>query len=132
MEASAGASISDMTATRLNHVHILVRDLPRAIAFYTQVFGLEHRYSSEEEGEELAFLHVPGTDDILTLHARATFEPGALLQHFGFRVPGSIDEAEQAVVAAGGTIAGRAGWNPEQVVYVRDPEGNAVEVFTEG
>jgi catechol 2,3-dioxygenase-like lactoylglutathione lyase family enzyme len=121
-----------VTATRLNHVHILVRDLPRAIAFYTQAFGLEHRYSSEEDGEELAFLLVPGTEDILTLHARASFESGALLQHFGFRVPGSIEQAEQTAVDAGGTIAGRAGWNPEQVVYVRDPEGNTLEVFAEG
>jgi catechol 2,3-dioxygenase-like lactoylglutathione lyase family enzyme len=120
------------TAKRLNHVHVLVNDLERAIAFYTHAFGLTHAYTDIDDGHSLAFLHIDGTDDVLTLHSGSDkpVERGGL-QHFGFRVEGSLDAAIAAVEEAGGEFVERAGWNPNTVAYVRDPDGYVVEVFAE-
>lgn len=117
------------TARRMNHVHVLVRDLARAIAFYEGVFGLQEAYRDEEDGHVLAFLHVPGSGDVLTLHAGDEHPPSmGGFKHFGFQVPGQLAEAIDAVRAHGGDFVEYAGWEPEHVAYVRDPDGYVIEI----
>ena len=42
----------------LTHIHLVVRDLDRSLAFYTRVFGLEEQF---REGRCMVFLHMaPG------------------------------------------------------------------------
>ncbi len=120
------------SAGRMNHIHVLVRDLPRAIRFYTEVFGLTEAYSDVEDGETLTFLHSEA-GDVLTLHGRDSDEAGAPggLQHFGFTIPaGDLAPALDTVKATGGEFLGYANWaGDESVAYVRDPDGYTVEIY---
>lgn len=120
------------SAGRMNHIHVLVRDLPRAVRFTTEVFGLTEAYSDVEDGETLTFLHSEA-GDVLTLHGRNSDEAGAPggLQHFGFSIAASgMDEALDAVKATGGEFLGYANWaGDESVAYVRDPDAYMVEIY---
>lgn len=118
-------------ATRLNHVQIAVSDLQRSIDFYTGVFGLtEESRDLEEDGSTLAFLRTEDGSDVLTLQAK----PGNAsivirgVDHFGFWVPGALEEALDVAEAHGGEVIGRAAWNPGAFAYVRDPDGYTVEI----
>ena len=47
-----------MIKTRgLYHLHLIVRDLERSLAFYRDVFGLEEQF---RDGPKMVFLSTPG------------------------------------------------------------------------
>ncbi|HVL33560.1 MAG TPA: VOC family protein [Actinomycetota bacterium] len=115
-------------ARRMNHVHIRVSDLDRSIRFYGAAFGLSEAYRDEEDGEILVFL-TTAEGDVLTLNSAST-GAGTMggVEHFGFRVPGQLADCVNAVTENGGTFLGNAGWEPDHVAYVRDPDGYVVEI----
>jgi lactoylglutathione lyase len=117
------------TAKRLNHVHIVVADLDRSLRFYEAAFGITEAYRDVEDGDVLAFLHVPGAGDVLTLNAggEAAGSMGGF-RHFGFQVPGELAAVIEAVRENGGEFVQYAGWEPEHVAYVRDPDGYVIEI----
>ena len=88
----------------LTHIHLVVRDLDRALAFYTRVFGLEERF---REGRCMVFLNTPASGDLITLNE---------------------DPAEARL--AGGTLVERGEYAPGvPFVYVRDPDGYLIELL---
>lgn len=115
-------------ARRLNHVHILVGDIERSVDFYTEVFGLKAMYSDEHNGELLTFMWT-SDGDVLTLHA-AREGAGKMggFQHFGFQWDGTLDQALEAVIVGGGKFLSKAGWEPDHVAYVADPDGYVIEI----
>ena len=115
----------------LSHIHLAVRDLPRAVAFYTDVFGMEE--DASRSNETMVFLRTPGARDTLTLRLAApdeTVGSGGGLDHFGFRLQdrNDLDEAVRQIEAAGGQLIERGEHAPGvPYAYVADPEGYVLE-----
>ena len=117
----------------LSHIHLVVSDLPRSLAFYGQVFGMQEMF---REGEDLVFLRTPGSRDTVTLNADPLGERGRPgdsggIAHFGFRLraPDDMDRAIDEVEAAGGRLLRRGEHSPgELFAYVSDPDGYTIEL----
>jgi catechol 2,3-dioxygenase-like lactoylglutathione lyase family enzyme len=117
----------------LTHIHLLVSDLSRSLAFYQQVFGLEEMF---REGPNLVFLRTPGRRDTITLNqdpdqGKARTGDNGGIAHFGFRLADDADLelAIQEVRAAGGTLVRQGEHSPgEPYAYVTDPDGYVIEL----
>ena len=115
----------------LTHIHLVVSDLDRSLAFYKKVFGLEERF---RDGPKMVFLNTPGTADLITLNEDATERDQAGvcagIAHFGFRRVGTdLNEAIEIVEASGGQLVEKGEHQPGHVyAYVRDPDGYLIEL----
>ena len=117
----------------LTHIHLVVRDLERSLAFYTRVFGLEERFRA---GDHMVFLNTPTSRDLITLNqdsqgARLAGVNGGV-DHFGFRLsePADLDAAITEVETAGGKLVERGEHAPGATfAYVRDPDGYLIELL---
>lgn len=116
----------------LTHIHLIVRDLERSLAFYQNVFGLEERF---RDGPNMVFLNTPGSRDLITLNENPSeaHQAGVTggLAHFGFRLdnPADIDAAIQEVQNAGGKLVNRGEHQPGvPYAYVEDPDGYIIEL----
>jgi catechol 2,3-dioxygenase len=120
--------------TRIGHVHLKVADLERAVAFYRDVLGFElvQRY-----GTRAAFLSAGGYHHHIGLN---TWEsaggtpppPGHTgLYHTAVLYPDrkALGQALARVVAAGVPIDGAADHGVSEALYLRDPDGNGVELY---
>ena len=116
----------------LTHIHLVVRDLERALRFYRAVFGMEERF---RVGPHMVFLSTPGSHDLITLnqdeaqHAKAGDNGG--ITHFGFnlRDAADIDAAIVEVEHAGGKLLSRGEHAPGvPFLYVADPDGYVIEL----
>jgi catechol 2,3-dioxygenase len=126
--------MSHPDAPTLGHVHLKVSDLNRAIAFYSDVLGFEvmQRY-----GTQAAFLASHGYHHHIGLNtwesrgagpAPAGF-PG--LYHTALLYPdrGALARALARVLAAGIELDGAADHGVSEAIYLRDPDGNGVELY---
>lgn len=116
----------------LTHIHLVVRDLGRALRFYREVFGMEERF---RDGPHMVFLNTPGSNDLITLNQ----DPEAVdlagskggIAHFGFRLsnPSDLGIAITEVERAGGKVLSR-GQHPSGApyAYVTDPDGYIIEL----
>jgi catechol 2,3-dioxygenase len=113
-----------MIKASLNHLHLNVRDLERAVRFYHQALGVVEAF---RQGPDMAFL--AAGDDLLTLH-RAEPVGSRGLVHFGFRIEqGTLEEAIAAVTAAGGSFKSRGRRGAATAyAYVTDPDGYTIEL----
>lgn len=121
-------------ATRIGHVHLKVADVERAIAFYSGVLGFAvmQRY-----GAQAAFLAAGGYHHHLGLNSWESRggrppAPGTTgLYHVAFLYPdrASLADALARVVAAGIAIDGAADHGVSEAIYLRDPDGNGVELY---
>ena len=117
----------------IRHVHLLVSDLDRSVAFYGAVFAMKVMF---RDGDIL-FLRSPGNDDDLALHLATAAEDRARVgvsggvEHFGISLTdrSRLDEAVAAVEAAGGALVERGEHAPGvPYAYVRDPDGYVIEI----
>lgn len=119
---------------RIGHVHLKVADLGRAIGFYSGVlgFGITQRY-----GPQAAFLAAGDYHHHIGLN---TWEsqggtpppPGHTgLYHTAFLYPdrATLGDAIRRVQAAGIALEGAADHGVSEAVYLRDPDGNGVELY---
>ena len=121
-----------MIRTRgLTHIHLMVRDINRSLAFYKSVFGMEEKFWT---GPEMVFLNTPGADDLIALHqakdGEETGTSGGIL-HYGFQLEdkAQLDNAIEQVIAAGGSLKKRGDFGPDlPFAYVRDPDGYEIEL----
>jgi len=125
---------SGLIGTRgLRHVALRVRDLPRAKAFYMEVFGMNPVWEPDPQNCYLS----SGCDN-LALHEALdlpTAETGQPLDHIGFIVtsPEAVWEAAAALRARGVNIVR----DPRQhrdgscSLYCADPDGNLIQVLFE-
>lgn len=120
--------------TRVGHVHLKVADLDRAIAFYSGLlgFGLTARYRPGA-----AFLAAGDYHHHIGLN---TWEsaggtpppPGHTgLYHSAFLYPDrrSLAQVLRRLVDAGWPIDGAADHGVSEAIYLRDPDGNGVEIY---
>ena len=115
----------------LTHVALAVRDVDRAFDFYRRVFGMVAVY--REPG--LLQAQTPGSRDVLVFQegAPAPGDRGGIA-HFGFRLvdPADINQAAEAVRAAGGNILSQGEFCPgEPYLFCTDPDGYEVEIWHE-
>lgn len=118
----------------VGHVHLRVADLERAIAFYRDVLGFELnlRY-----GADAAFLGAGGYHHHIGLNtwnsAGATPPPPGHtgLYHAAFLYPdrASLGAVVKRVLEAGIPLDGSADHGVSEAVYLRDPDGNGVELY---
>jgi catechol 2,3-dioxygenase-like lactoylglutathione lyase family enzyme len=115
----------------LTHAAVAVRDLDRAVAFYRAVFGAVEVY--RDAG--FVQMQTPGSRDVLVFERRPedAGRTGGVM-HLGFRLrdPADIEQAREAVRAAGGTITDTGEFVPgEPYLFARDPDGYTVEIWYE-
>ena len=119
--------------TRIGHVHLKVADIERALAFWRDVLGFEvmQRY------EAAAFLSAGGYHHHIALN---TWEskggsppaPGTTgLYHVAIVYPdrAQLADALRRVRAAGIKIDGASDHGVSEAIYLRDPDGNGVELY---
>src|SRR6188472_2663633 len=120
--------------TRIGHVHLKVADLDRAIAFYGGVLGFELQ---QKYGSQAAFLSAGGYHHHIGLN---TWEsrggtpppPGHTgLYHTAILYPTRRDLADalRRLIAAGIELDGASDHGVSQALYLRDPDGNGVELY---
>ncbi|MFD6318897.1 VOC family protein [Methylorubrum thiocyanatum] len=120
--------------TRIGHVHLKVADLERALAFYCGVLGfaLTQRY-----GAQAAFVSAGGYHHHIGLN---TWEsaggspppPGHTgLYHLAILYPdrAALADALRRVEAAGIALDGASDHGVSEALYLRDPDGNGVELY---
>lgn len=120
--------------TRIGHVHLRVADLDRAIAFYCDVLGFE---LTQRHGPQAAFLSAGGYHHHIGLNtweSRGGTPPPAGhtgLYHLAILYPTRADLADalRRVVEASIPIDGAADHGVSEAVYLRDPDGNGVELY---
>jgi predicted enzyme related to lactoylglutathione lyase len=109
----------------LDHVHVGVRDLDAALAFYSAAFGAQEAF---RVGPQLVFVRLGG-GEIVGLDGRPHAERAA--NHFGLTLAQGedIDQATEEIVRAGGSVLER-GEHAAGVpyAYVSDPDGNVIEL----
>ncbi|MCW5946430.1 MAG: VOC family protein [Fimbriimonadales bacterium] len=120
--------------TRIGHVHLKVADLERAIAFYTDVLGFE---LTQRMGRSAAFLSAGGYHHHIGLNTWES-EGGSQppkgttgLYHFAILYPTRKDLAAafQKLIDAKVPLEGAADHGVSEALYLRDPDGNGVELY---
>jgi len=121
-------------ATRIGHVHLKVADLDRAIAFYSGVLGFQ---VTQRHGAQAAFLSAGGYHHHLGLNTWESLggsppPPGHTgLYHTAILFPDrrSLAQALARVLKAGIPLDGAADHGVSEAIYLRDPDGNGVELY---
>jgi catechol 2,3-dioxygenase len=118
----------------LSHVHLKVSDLDRALEFWHGVLGFE---VMTRIGDQAAFLSAGGYHHHIGLN---TWEskggspppPGATgLFHVAIRYPDrpTLAQAVRRVLDAGIQLSGASDHGVSEALYLRDPDGNGVELM---
>jgi len=120
--------------TRIGHVHLTVSDLDRALAFYRDVLGFE---VTAWYGRDAVFLSAGGYHHHVGLNTwagrgAAQPPPGTTgLYHFAILYPdrAALAGAVRRVLDHGVRLEGAADHGVSEAVYLRDPDGNGVELY---
>ena len=126
-----------MKAHYLGHVVFYVKDLERSLEFYRDLLGFTQvgqifngaaaALTSGRTHHELLLIQVgeaPGPPR----------GPRRGLYHIGIKVGNSLDElrsAKQELEQAGVTIDGMSDHTVSQSLYLKDPDGNEVELYVD-
>lgn len=119
---------------RIGHIHLKVADLERALAFYCGVLGFELQ---QRAGRSAAFISAGGYHHHIGLN---TWEsrggtpppPGHTgLYHAAILYPtrAQLADALRRLNAAGIPLDGAADHGVSEALYLRDPDGNGVELY---
>jgi len=119
---------------RMGHVHLKVADLDRALGFYHGVLGFD---ITQRLGNSAAFLSAGGYHHHIGLN---TWEsqggkppvPGTTgLYHLAVLYPtqAALGDALRRLIEAGVLLDGAADHGVSEALYLRDPDGNGVELY---
>ncbi|MBC8144121.1 MAG: VOC family protein [bacterium] len=118
----------------IGHVHLKVADIDRALGFYRGVLGFD---LTTRMGSSAAFLSAGGYHHHIGLNtweSRGGSPPPAGttgLYHVAILYPTreALADALQRIVNAGIPIDGAADHGVSEALYLRDPDGNGVELY---
>ncbi len=118
----------------IGHVHLKVADLERALAFYCGVLGFE---LTQRYGSAAAFVSAGGYHHHIGLNtweSRGGSPPPAGttgLYHVAIRYPDrrSLADALRRLETAGVPLDGASDHGVSEALYLRDPDGNGVELY---
>lgn len=119
---------------RIGHVHLKVADLDRALGFWRDVLGFE---AMQRYGKQAVFLSAGGYHHHIGLN---TWEsaggspppPGTTgLYHVAILYPtrALLADALRRLIAANIELDGAADHGVSEALYLRDPDGNGVELY---
>lgn len=119
---------------RIGHVHLKVADLDRALAFWHGVLGLE---VMQRMGNQAAFLSAGGYHHHIALNtwesAGGPPPPHGTtgLYHVALVYPDrkALAAALLRVLQAGVELEGASDHGVSEAIYLRDPDGNGVELY---
>lgn len=133
METKPNSSPID-SGVRIGHVHLKVADLERALKFYCGVLGftLMQRF-----GAQAAFISAGGYHHHIGLNTWESREgspppPGATgLYHVAILYPtrSLLADGFKRLIAAEIELDGAADHGVSEALYLRDPDGNGVELY---
>ena len=125
-----------MRLQRIDHVVLTVADIGRSVAFYERVLGMRHEPFGEGRhalvfGDEKLNLHQAGKE--FSPHAK-TPAPGAI--DICFTTTDPLDEVIAHLRTAGvaielGPVAKVGARSALRSIYLRDPDGNLIEIANE-
>lgn len=126
-----------MKAHYLGHVVFYVKDLERSLAFYRDLLGF--REIGRAFGGAAAALTTGRTHHemlLIEVGEAPAPPPGRRLglYHIGIKVGDSLDElraAKRELEQAGVAIGGMSDHTVSQSLYLRDPDGNEVELYVD-
>lgn len=118
----------------IGHVHLKVADLDRALGFYCGVLGFE---LMQRFGTQAAFVSAGGYHHHIALNTWETLggpppPPGTTgLYHLAIVYPDrvALADALRRLTAAGVPLEGAADHGVSESLYLRDPDGNGVELY---
>ncbi|CAN5165774.1 VOC family protein [soil metagenome] len=118
----------------IGHVHLKVADLDRAIRFYRDVLGFELQ---QQVGDQAAFLSAGGYHHHIGLNtweSRGGSPPprGTTgLFHAAIRYPTrkALADALRRLGEAGVQLDGASDHGASEALYLRDPDGNGLELY---
>jgi len=118
----------------IGHVHLKVADLERAIGFYRDVLGFE---VTQRYGKQAAFLSAGGYHHHIGLNTWESLggqspPPGTTgLYHVAILYPARAElaDAVRRVLAGGIELEGASDHGVSEAIYLRDPDGNGVELY---
>jgi catechol 2,3-dioxygenase len=120
--------------TRIGHVHLKVSDLERAVQFYRDALGFEE---TERYGNSAAFLSAGGYHHHIGLNtweSKGAPPPPRYttgLYHFAILYPNRLELAHalKRLVDHGVQIDGASDHGVSEAIYLRDPDGNGIEIY---
>ena len=118
----------------IGHVHLKVADLERAVAFYSGVLGFE---VTQRWQQSAAFLSAGGYHHHIGLNVWESRNgspppPGTTgLYHIAIRYPdrASLGDALRRLNEAKIPLEGAADHGVSEALYLRDPDGNGIELY---
>jgi len=119
---------------RIGHVHLKVADLDRALKFYCGVLGFELQ---QRFGTQAAFISAGGYHHHIGLNtwesAGGSPPPprSTGLYHLAILYPtrSALADALRRLIAAGVELDGASDHGVSEALYLRDPDGNGVELY---
>lgn len=128
-----------MNVLSLGHLVLNVRDLERAVRFYEGVLGLRLVARAEIRNAAMAFFSISGNHHDLALREVGRAAPVAPadapgLAHFALKIGDDLEalRAARAHLQAHGVAIDRTvDHKVSQSHYVRDPDGNMVELYVD-
>lgn len=120
--------------TRIGHVHLKVANLDRALGFYRDVLGFT---ITQRMGNSAVFLSAGGYHHHIALNTWDSLRgeapaPGTTgLYHLAILYPtrAELADALRRVLHAGISLDGAADHGVSHALYLRDPDGNGVELY---
>jgi catechol 2,3-dioxygenase len=118
----------------IGHVHLKVAELDRALGFWCGVLGFEEQ---ARMGDSAAFVSAGGYHHHIGLNTWESKGAGPPprattgLYHVAVRYPdrATLADALRRVVEAGVSIDGASDHGVSEAVYLRDADGNGVELY---
>jgi catechol 2,3-dioxygenase len=119
---------------RMGHVHLKVADLERALGFYCGVLGFQ---LTQRFGDSAAFVSAGGYHHHIGLNTWESKDGTAPaagttgLYHLAIVYPTrvALGDALRRLTRAGVPLDGAADHGVSEALYLRDPDGNGVELY---
>jgi catechol 2,3-dioxygenase len=119
---------------RIGHVHLKVADIERGLAFWRDLIGLEVQ---QRMGDQAVFLSADGYHHHIALNtwesAGGSAPPFGTtgLFHVALLYPDrpSLARALKRLLDAGYPLEGASDHGVSEALYLRDPDGNGVELY---
>jgi catechol 2,3-dioxygenase len=118
----------------IGHVHLKVADLGRALGFYRDVLGFT---VTQRYGTQAVFLSAGGYHHHIGLntwesaggHSPAPGTTGLFHAAILYPTRAALADALRRLVAAGIPLDGAADHGVSEALYLRDPDGNGLELY---